>query len=445
MNQTISLCMIVRDEEHWIKQCLESVRDLVSEIIVLDTGSKDRTIEIAHSFGARIFEHPWVDDFSIVRNLSLSHAQGDWILVLDADEVIDPKDNDVIREHIKDQSKSYLFNQRHYTDDVRLSNFMPCKGENPKWERNYKGYFESALVRLFPNRKGVEYRGRVHELVEFSIYQISDLTIENSPIRIHHFGHTKESREKKSKGSLYTPLGMIKASEQEGDWKSYFELGVELNNNGRREDSVDAFKKALALVDWYPPCYTNLGYVLCELARYDEAIKVLSEGIRKFPNESETYCNLGVVYMRKGEFSSAEVLFRKAIAVAPEYVNAFKNLALSLVRQEKNTEAILAGRRVLQLLPSDINAALFLSSLYLHCGLAEKSLVILANVYRGGNKGFEIVQELCKAIRETKGAVDSIRFLLNHLGNNREVHSENEKTQLLTMLDKANIDLFLQA
>jgi len=436
--------MIVRDEEHWIKQCLESVSDLVSEIIVLDTGSKDRTIEIAHSFGARIFEHPWVDDFSIVRNLSLSHAQGDWILVLDADEVIDPKDHDVIREHIKDHSKSYLFNQRHYTDDVRLSNFMPCKGENPEWERDYKGYFESALVRLFPNKRGVEYRGRVHELVEFSIYQISDLMIENSPVRIHHFGHTEESKEKKSKGNLYTPLGMIKASEQEGDWKSYFELGVELNNNGKREESVHAFKKALDLVDWYPPCYTNLGYVLCELARYDEAINVLSEGIRKFPMESEAYCNLGVVYMRMEEFSNAEILFRKAISILPEYVNAYKNLALSLVRQEKNTEAILAGRKVLEFLPTDVRAALFLSSLYLHCGLPSKSLAILANAYRGGNKGLEIVQDLYKAIRETRGAVDSIRFLQNHISGNREVHSENEKSQLLAMLDKASIDLFLQ-
>ena len=84
--QTLALCMIVKDEEAHLGCCLESVKGLVDEIVVVDTGSTDRTVEIARQYGARVFSYGWHDDFAAARNVSLSHAGADWILVLDADE-----------------------------------------------------------------------------------------------------------------------------------------------------------------------------------------------------------------------------------------------------------------------------------------------------------------------------------------------------------------------
>ena len=84
-----SLCMIVRDEERYLAGCLESVVDLVDEIVVVDTGSTDSTPDIARRFGARVFNFQWVDDFSAARNESLRHATGEWIFWLDADERLD--------------------------------------------------------------------------------------------------------------------------------------------------------------------------------------------------------------------------------------------------------------------------------------------------------------------------------------------------------------------
>ena len=81
-----SLCMIVRDEEQDLAECLESVADLIDEIVVVDTGSTDRTCEVARRFGSRVFDFPWVDSFAAARNESLRHATGDWIFWLDADE-----------------------------------------------------------------------------------------------------------------------------------------------------------------------------------------------------------------------------------------------------------------------------------------------------------------------------------------------------------------------
>jgi len=98
LNQSISLCMIVRDEEEHLEKCLESVNDAVDEIIVVDTGSRDKTVSIARSFGAGIFFHEWENDFSVPRNISLEHATGDWILILDADEVLEAQSKTKIIE-----------------------------------------------------------------------------------------------------------------------------------------------------------------------------------------------------------------------------------------------------------------------------------------------------------------------------------------------------------
>ncbi|MCH8018826.1 glycosyltransferase family 2 protein, partial [candidate division KSB1 bacterium] len=83
---SLSLCMIVKNEEEYLQECLESIEDVVDEIIVVDTGSTDRTVEIARQFDAEVHHIPWNDDFAAARNESIKHASGDWILQLDADE-----------------------------------------------------------------------------------------------------------------------------------------------------------------------------------------------------------------------------------------------------------------------------------------------------------------------------------------------------------------------
>ena len=166
---TISLCMIVKNEEDWIELCLKSVQSLISEAIVVDTGSTDRTVELARSCGAKIFNFDWCDDFAAARNFSISHATGDWILILDADEVIAARDLPEFDILTSNRAICTEFMQRHYTDDHRLSDFTPIYGEFPEYEKGQLGYFESNCVRLFPNHEKLEYRGKVHELVEHSI------------------------------------------------------------------------------------------------------------------------------------------------------------------------------------------------------------------------------------------------------------------------------------
>ncbi len=143
--QTISLCMIVRDEQDHLARCLGSARPWVDEMVVVDTGSRDRTVQIARSFGARVSRHAWTDDFAAARNFSLERAGGDWILVLDADEELDQDSAPHLRRLVDDPV--------HNGFVLQLLNLMPD---------GTQGMLQAP--RLFRNHRGVRYHGAIHEV-----------------------------------------------------------------------------------------------------------------------------------------------------------------------------------------------------------------------------------------------------------------------------------------
>lgn len=161
---SISLCMIVRDEEEHLAKCLNSVKDVADEIIVVDTGSRDKSAAIAESFGALIFFHQWNDSFSIPRNISLDHASGDWILVLDADEVLAPQSKNQIKAAVQRDEI------RGYEVLIQLS---------PKWTA-------MRSLRLFKRSPEVRYEGIFHEKLtvpnrDLCAYVPSEITIIHKP------------------------------------------------------------------------------------------------------------------------------------------------------------------------------------------------------------------------------------------------------------------------
>ena len=121
----LSLCMIVKNEKAFLERCLKSVQGLVDEIIVVDTGSRDKTKEIALRFGAKVYDFNWCDDFSLARNEWLKYATGDWILVLDADEMIAQEDFKKIRWLMEqDKFKGYYLCQRNYSNNNTVAEFV---------------------------------------------------------------------------------------------------------------------------------------------------------------------------------------------------------------------------------------------------------------------------------------------------------------------------------
>ena len=348
----ISLCMIVKDEEAWIGECLDSVKGLVSEMIIVDTGSKDKTVQIAKEKGAQVHNFEWINDFAAARNFSITKASCSWILVLDADERIDKKDFDKIKLLTADTSKCYLLTQRHYTNDHRLSNYVPCQKEHPQWEKEYAGYFESSLARLFPKNEEVKYSGYVHELIEYSIKENSRYSLVHSGIIIHHYGHTPEVAAKKDKRKLYSGLGEAKLSDKENAWKNYFEIGIEYNINGKLEESEKALSKSAELNPFYVDTWVNLGYVQCELELYKKAEQSLKNALKINPRAAHAYCNLGVVYLRCAQLPLSEKCFTNAIILDPKYVNAYCNLGKVLVNMQRLSEAVHFYNKALDLMPN---------------------------------------------------------------------------------------------
>ena len=150
--------MIVKNEEHYLARCLSNLKPLADEMIVVDTGSDDSTRDIAEVFGAKVFNYKWHDDFAAARNHCLEKASGDWILVMDADEVIAESDHGKILELIKKSKKdkhAYVLTTRNYTDRQDSAEYRENTGQYK--EEKSTGWVPSKKVRLFQNQKLVSF------------------------------------------------------------------------------------------------------------------------------------------------------------------------------------------------------------------------------------------------------------------------------------------------
>jgi glycosyltransferase involved in cell wall biosynthesis len=136
---TVSACMMVKDEEELLPQCLESIKGVVDEIIVVDTGSADRTVEIAKRYGAKVFHHPWENDFSKHRNQSISYATSDWIFIIDADEGLSPESSPKLKQTLLDIAPevSYLYFE---VADMDSQGQMMSAMNSPRLFRNHMGF-----------------------------------------------------------------------------------------------------------------------------------------------------------------------------------------------------------------------------------------------------------------------------------------------------------------
>ena len=407
--------MIVKNEERSLARAVKSVQRLISELIIVDTGSTDGTLDVARDLGANVYCVPWKNDFSLSRNVSLQHATCDWILVLDADEGIAERDHQEISKLTRNPTGCFEFIQRHYSTDERLSDFCPVTGEYPEWEDGQGGYFESSCVRMFPNHEGIHFRGKVHELVEHSIRDLGKHKIVKTCLRIHHYGHTAEVKGRKQKAVVYTALGQAKAAEGPRDWKNFFELGVEHNNNGRLVESAEALKKAAELNPSFAPTWVNLGYVLCELRAYKEAEKALQTAIRVAPQEEEAYCNLAVVYMRTGRAPIAEKFLRRALALNQNYVNAYCNLGGCLALQGRISESANIFHRALELFPACSKAESELGALYLSQGLYENAELHLKRALTLRNEDPRLYLHLGQLYRSIKRSREAAEYLRSFL------------------------------
>jgi glycosyltransferase involved in cell wall biosynthesis len=184
------VAMIVKDESAQLVECLSGIAGFADEICLVDTGSRDNTVEIARQHKAKVTFFIWCDDFAAARNESLRKCTKDWIFVLDADERVAPEDFARLRQLVEGPANvCYRFETRNYTNTDSVAEFQRCRPDDPH-RRGFAGWYPSSKVRLFPNSSGARFTGTVHELVNESLEQ-NGIRVVNSDIPIHHYPFMK--------------------------------------------------------------------------------------------------------------------------------------------------------------------------------------------------------------------------------------------------------------
>lgn len=174
---SLSLCMIVKNEERNLERCLASVQGLVDEIVLVDTGSTDRTVEISEAHGAKIYHHTWQDGFSLARNISLEHASEDWVLILDADEELQAETRPRIKPLLSETDADAI--------TVRVRNFSP--------PGDYTEYQDSWQVRLFRNKPEYRYEQSVHNQITSSILSAGGKIVQVDTLTWLHYGYMERN------------------------------------------------------------------------------------------------------------------------------------------------------------------------------------------------------------------------------------------------------------
>lgn len=292
---SISLCMIVKNEERCLERCLNSVQNIVSEIIIVDTGSTDRTIEIAKQFTDKVYSFEWTNDFSEARNYALDHATGEYILHLDADEYLYEGVENLQRE----LNKAYYF--------LRIRNELGM-GRTQTHQ----------FVRLFRNQPSMRYEGKLHE--QISLEKNAHLPYELMNCVIYHDGYLDNivKDKNKSKRNMDIIKDAIKTSPTSFN---YYNLGLQYYFEGQYGNAVDAFKKSYSLAN--NQTFTSRMLILLvnsllELKQYQQALDIASDSVLLYPESPDMWYGVGNVYQHVNYIEDAMLCFKRCLELGEE-------------------------------------------------------------------------------------------------------------------------------
>ncbi len=310
--------MIAKDEENYFEQCLTSIKNIVDEIIIIDTGSKDKTKEIAKKFNAKIFDFAWADDFSAARNESLKHATKDWVLVLDADEVLEEKDCEKIKEMIKNAGNGtagFSFQQRSYIKDY----FDGAMGNKTDFEpvKKYPFYVLNNLVRVFRNNKGIHFRHRVHELVEESIKE-KGMKYEKTDVVLHHFGSVKDAAFVERKADMYSKIIIRQVEENPENARYNYQTARMFMGKKDFANAIAYFEKTVEIDAAYKLPYSEIAKIYLRMNDKDRAIEYFKKSMKSNPDKPSPANNLAVMYMSMGKFKRAKEILEEELKKHPD-------------------------------------------------------------------------------------------------------------------------------
>jgi tetratricopeptide (TPR) repeat protein len=345
----LSLCMIVKNEEALLARCLDSVVGLVDEICVLDTGSTDRTVEIAASFGAKIGHFEWCDDFAAARNASLDLATGDWIIYLDGDECLFPHQHDQIRALIRNgKAKAYSFSIRNYFVSGNSSTFDVGAKKNDTGHFEEYGYYNDFLaLRMF--KKGPKFCNRIHELPQIDIFE------QHPEIIINHRGKALPGEKAATKREYYLRLAKEEVEAHPFNTQMLFSLAGEAFVMEEWDTALDASTRYIKLLPNNVPVVIMLIAAAAYQAKGDHvrALSILEQILGQTPDHPFALVIASRSLYDTGHEEVALGLINRAIALAPDFSAGVLTKMKMLERKSDRAEAFLTVLRALQHNPHD--------------------------------------------------------------------------------------------
>jgi tetratricopeptide (TPR) repeat protein len=293
----LSACLIVRNEEAFLGRCLGSLGGLVDETVVVDTGSTDRTREIAAAGGARLHDFPWRDDFAAARNYALDLARGAWILYIDADEHIRPAPADRLRAQLGDLS--------HVGYHVLLH---PRPGFTPYWE-----------MRLFRNDPLIRFRGIIHENIWPGIEAFRARRggkIGWSDLVLDHEGYERDQDRKHRRNLPLLGKALRKDPGKVFSWCHLASIHAALRRPRLAERAWNA-ALAVARKRRFRLAEDTLPYIALiqvRLAKERSAERLLAEALEKFPQNHQIHWLRGLAHMKTRRFAEAVPWFERLVA-----------------------------------------------------------------------------------------------------------------------------------
>jgi len=284
MKQSVSLCMLVRDEEANLGGCLEGVAGLFDEIIVVDTGSSDATRMVAEKYGAKVFDFPWIDDFAAARNESCRHASGQWIFWLDADDRID------------------AVNRRRLQEVIEKLPPVSCRC-NPMFKMwcncSLPDFSDAGMaikhVRLFPNRPDLSWTGRIHERI-MPVPGGAAIEVVQTDVTIYHSGYA-DTQQRARKIQRNARLIEREYLLDPDDAMTLYYLARQRLWQGRYGDCFRLAKRSIENDPSNSLSTTAQSFVMaadCKLKmnRLEEAVDITRQALERFPE------NLAILHQR---------------------------------------------------------------------------------------------------------------------------------------------------
>ena len=315
----ISVCIIAKNEEKHLEECLKRLKPYQYEIVLVDTGSTDATLEIASKYTDRIYHFNWINDFSAARNFAVSKASNDWILSIDCDEYI---------ESIDEKTLSRLMQKKKQASgQILIRN---------RFTKNGQTSIENIRVSRFFNKNYFHFEGAIHEQVELKdsasyISMHQPKQVYSAPITLLHVGYDGSEEEMRAKCLRNISLLEKELKNDGPDPYIYYQLGQSCMMLKNYSEAYEWFDLGLSMdVDpsqiYVQTMVESYGYCLLELKKNEEALQLLNI-YDDFSVRADFVFLMGLIYMNNGLFDKAVEEFQKSTNMSEfsvEGINSYR-------------------------------------------------------------------------------------------------------------------------